>query len=163
MYLSRIWIRPAALQLHPFSENGIWKAGRKMFSGMVTVGWRQGLKFWELCVYAGHSAADEHGSEIPTPLWGRFLLQGFSLGIWSADPKYDFSVSLSFANPSRAICANTRVGLAAAWASEEGEFVPMALYWICWCKTHLATCSGGPNLKMLVSFFCTGWSRHGHL
>lgn len=63
---------------------------------------------------AGHSAADEDGSEIPTAPWGRFLLQGFSLGIWSADPKYDFSVSLSFANPSRAICANTRVGLAAA-------------------------------------------------
>lgn len=90
MHLSRIWIWPAALQLHPFTENGIWKAGRRMFSGMVPVGWRQGLKCWELrvCDRTQH-AADEDVSEIPTPLWGRFL-QGFWLGIWSPDPQYGF-------------------------------------------------------------------------
>lgn len=91
MCLSRIWIWPAALQLHPFTENGIWKAGRKMFSGMVTVGQRQGLKCWEFVrMCAGRSAADEDVSEIPTPLWGRFLVQGFSLGIHSPDRKHDF-------------------------------------------------------------------------
>lgn len=34
-----------------------------------------------VCVCRTQSAADEDVSEIPTPLWGRLLLQGFSLGI----------------------------------------------------------------------------------
>lgn len=91
MYLSRIWIWPTALQLHPFTENGIWKADRKMFSGMVTAGWRQGLKRWELRMCAQDTeCCTRERVWIPTPSWARFLLQGFSLGVCSPDPKYDF-------------------------------------------------------------------------
>lgn len=42
------------------------------------------------CVHRMQNAADEDVSEIPTLLWGRFLVQGFSLGIHSPDHKHDF-------------------------------------------------------------------------
>lgn len=78
-------------------------------------------------------AEDEDVSEIPSALWGRFLVRGFALGLCSLDPDPRFCVFLpTFENRASAVCAGDGVRLAAARAPEEVNFAAVVLYWIYW-------------------------------
>lgn len=110
IYSSRIWICPAALQLHPSIEDGIRKAGRKFFSGMLTVSW----KCWELSARDMGRLCPEHSgwkwdvSQIPSVLWGRFLIYGFPFGIHKLNPEPDFSIYACLWKPEQCCSCNIR-------------------------------------------------------